>query len=356
MQSNQPCSPDEAIMMKLLSKIQMHEAQRTLLVETINNRILLESKILSSLQPSIGRMFIHENLEARKMSVLTNTRKKLMQIAIEEKDLELQSLNADFTEKKQSYVERSGNATQFLNKMENVSTKNSHNINERMNKKINFHLQQQHQTIVFTTVKTQVKKKRTWTANRKRKNRLKYNMKQKEKKHQKVVSMVNKIKEENIVVNLSQEELPDCAYLFLAKGLGFIPTRRVDIQDLKYDTNEFIRKLAWKAYFKANPELQTSTFDPKHQDIRVSSYSYPSFTHPLLDDVKTKLLGWIANHAPSTPKSNLTLLEIQGKKWLTDEIKNKRLFVSKCDKGGAILVSKGDKGRAIIVINYHDIE
>ena len=41
--------------MKLLSKIQMHEAQKTLLFETLNTKTLLESKVISSLQPSVGR-------------------------------------------------------------------------------------------------------------------------------------------------------------------------------------------------------------------------------------------------------------------------------------------------------------
>ena len=50
--------------------------------------------------------------------------------------------------------------------------------------------------------------------------------------------MVNKIKNENVVVNLSQEELPKSVYLPLAKGLGFVPACNVDLQDLRSDTNE----------------------------------------------------------------------------------------------------------------------
>ena len=120
----------------------------------------------------------------------------------------------------------------------------------------------------------------------------------------------------------------------------------MDIQDLKYDTVEFIRKLSWKAFFKANPELQSDNYQSsKHQDIKVSGFKFPAFTHPLLDEVKTKLFGWIANHKPSTPKSNLTILEIQGKQWLTENIKEKKIFVSKADKGGATLV-----------MNYHDVQ
>ena len=129
-------------------------------------------------------------------------------------------------------------------------------------------------------------------------------------------------------------------YLFLSKGLGYIPPQKVDFQDLKYDTTEFIRKLAWKAFFKANPELQTKN-DPSadlHRDIKISGYTYPDFTSPLLEEVKTKLFGWIANHTATTPKPNLSPLEFRGRKWLMDKIKEEELFITKADKGGAILV------------------
>ena len=61
------------------------------------------------------------------------------------------------------------------------------------------------------------------------------------------------------------------------------------------------------------PELSSGgDYSPLHQYIKVC-FTSPIFTHPLLDNIKTKLFGWIANHVPATPKSNLTLLEIQGK-------------------------------------------
>ena len=74
-------------------------------------------------------------------------------------------------------------------------------------------------------------------------------------------AIVNKIKQENSVINLSNTEVPNAAYIFLAKGLGFVPSQKVDLQDLKYDTTEFICKLEWKAFFKANPDLETGN-DP----------------------------------------------------------------------------------------------
>ena len=332
---------------EILSKIQMHEAQKSLLTETINNGTLLKSKIMSSLQPSVGRTFINEQFETRKTNLLLNTRKKLMQLAVNEKEFELQRLNNEFDTLKRTYLDHTEDSVRFLTKMEQSSHRRTQKINERMNKKVNFHLQRQDQNIEFTTTKKQVKKRRKWTQNKKKKTRAKYKLKQKLKKQEAIKSSVNKIKEENVVVNMSREDLPDSAYLFLGKGLGFVPTKKIDVHDLKYDTAEFIRKLSWKAFFKANPELQSDN-DPSgtlHRDIKVSGFTSPVFNHPLLEEIKMKLNGWIANHVPQSPKSNLSILEIQGKIWLTEKINEKKLFVTKADKGGATLV-----------MNYEDVQ
>ena len=94
--------------------------------------------------------------------------------------------------------------------------------------------------------------------------------------------IVDKIKDENIVVNLSNQTIPDAGYIFLQKGLGFVPSHKVDIQDFKYDTLEFIRKLEWRAIFEANPELQLNNEHKLHEDIRISSFTHPQFSHPIL--------------------------------------------------------------------------
>ena len=75
-------------------------------------------------------------------------------------------------------------------------------------------------------------------------------------------------------------------------------------------------------------------------NIRVSSFSHPNFTTPLLEEVKTKLLGLIANHKPKSPRPNLTKLELRGRKWLMDKISSESLFVTKAAKGGPALIKK----------------
>ena len=131
------------------------------------------------------------------------------------------------------------------------------------------------------------------------------------------------------------------AYLYLAKVLGFVPSQKVDVQNLKYDVLEFIRK-----FLHQNPEIESSgDLLALYKDIKISNFSQAPFQHGILDDLKTKLLGWIANHTPTTPKSNLTDLEQRGRKWISERIRSKSIFVTKADKGGATLI-----------LNYNDVE
>ena len=57
------------------------------------------------------------------------------------------------------------------------------------------------------------------------------------------------------------------------------------------------------------------------------------------------MFGWISNHIAKTPKSNLTPLELRGRKWLIDQLQNETLFITKADKGGATLI-----------MNYTDVK
>ena len=57
---------DEYRMMKMLNRIQSCEAQKHLLETTLTNNQLLNSKIISSLQPNIGKEFKYPDLETRK--------------------------------------------------------------------------------------------------------------------------------------------------------------------------------------------------------------------------------------------------------------------------------------------------
>ena len=76
--------------------------------------------------------------------------------------------------KKQSLLERNENPTVLLTKLEKYSSTLTQRINQKMDKKMGFHLQGQYEVIEFTKSKIQVKQKRKWTAERKKKNRVIY--------------------------------------------------------------------------------------------------------------------------------------------------------------------------------------
>ena len=104
MQLNSVDTPEEVNMMKLLSKIQTFEAQKSLLIQTVEKKELLDSKIISSLQPKVGKIFTNLNIESRKRVILQNTRKRLLTLAIEEKEQELKDLNVQFEQFKNEYT------------------------------------------------------------------------------------------------------------------------------------------------------------------------------------------------------------------------------------------------------------
>ena len=94
--------------------------------------------------------------------------------------MELLHLNEQFNNSKCDYMDNHENPDVFLQKLERLMNALTSRLNGSMNKKVSFHLGRQEATKEFVTKKPQVKKKRKWTTNRKKKNRAKYKMKVKE--------------------------------------------------------------------------------------------------------------------------------------------------------------------------------
>ena len=135
---------NEIIMMKILDNIQKIEAQKRLLETTLSEPRLVNSKILSSLKPKVGRKFNYEDLEKKKEEKLIALRKELLSIAIEERNRDLLSsrrkwsdekskIKSTHTVQKQKEVEK---------KLEQKSLTTANHLNKKMNKKVSFHLQE----------------------------------------------------------------------------------------------------------------------------------------------------------------------------------------------------------------------
>ena len=171
----------------------------------------------------------------------------------------------------------------------------------------------------------------------KRKQKKAYLERKRIKRDQRIKDKV-KLIGESTVRNFSSFDIPDEAYLYLAKGLNFVENKTANKEDLKFDTKEFLRKLEWKAFFAQNPKDDSFGSDI-HSDLRIPSKKHPEgFNSPLFDEIKTKLLAFTSSFVPKETTSNLTGREKRGKAWLLQMVKQEKVFVTKADKGGATLI------------------
>ena len=67
--------------------------------------------------------------------------------------------------------------------------------------------------------------------------------------------------------------------MYLDKGLGFVETKIGNIEDIKFDAKDFLRKLGWKIHFKNNiPQLDDvdeQVVDDAHASLRIPSRNHP---------------------------------------------------------------------------------
>ena len=94
--------------------------------------------------------------------------------------------------------------------------------------------------------------------------------------------------------------------------MNFVPSCKTNTHSLKFDAQNFIRKLEWKAFFAQHPEHQNNDNNNIQRDLIEESNKHSDFQHTCINKVKTKLFVWIANHQFKTPKSNLTPAEREG--------------------------------------------
>ena len=209
---------------------------------------------------------------------------------------------------------------------------------KRLQKKIDFHLGKPEKNVKQKAVNQKRQQKRLHDKQK----RSQKNKNRKRKKKEETANWINKRVDEikkSLVVNLSGVDIPNTAYLYLARGLNFVESNKANKEDLKFDTKEFIRKLEWKSFFHQRPSESQSDETDIHSDLRIPSRAHPpDLKNPLLDEIRSKLIGFVTAFEPEKPKSNLTPAEQRGKSWLIKQIKDQQLFVTKADKGGATLL------------------
>ena len=143
----------------------------------------------------------------------------------------------------------------------------------------------------------------------------------------------NVLDQSKYITNLSSTELTKHQSKVLSLGLGFIPTRRLDTDNLKNAVTRFERSNRIKHYFKDQPDTlqhpfrKKSTWIPPKASITIENY---------LENIKTT----VDNMVPRTIFPNLTQAE---RRALNELSTNEHLVIKSADKGSGIVVEDRDK-------------
>ena len=327
-------------MLLLGNKITLRECQLELLEEISDNDRLLGSTILPSINPKLGKIFQYKDLEAKKNRILLDARASIIKsCSIVEA---MRDINRNKARLDKLLSKDNDNRSLLEDQIKICQTKTKKEAKKRLDKKILFHSNQSNLNTKPSSKSNQKRKNnRTKNTTKKREQNKKYKQRKKLQKNEWMANKVAEIKS-TTVRNLSSHDIPDCVYLYLAKGLGFVESRIANKEDLSFDAKEFLRKLEWKVFFHQHSDQNgTGNINSKdiHHELRIPSRSHPpDLANPLLDDIKAKILGFVSTFEPEKPKSNLTPAEQRGKAWLLKAVKSQQIFVTKADKGGAIIL------------------
>jgi len=110
-----------------------------LLEEVKNNDVLLNSKIMSSLQPKIGYKYKFADLEIRKRELLLETRKNLLQLSMEEANRDITNINNTREIQLASLDLEDETHEVFMTSIRNTMLSTSNLAKKKINKKSAFH-------------------------------------------------------------------------------------------------------------------------------------------------------------------------------------------------------------------------
>ena len=225
----------------------------------------ISTDLFSSIRPKIGKKFHYDHLEDKKLATLAASRTELINIGIEESVLDLAKIRKDFRDfflslqlnpniTSRSYL----NYTNLAFNMERVFIQKFSNIHL---KKINVFCKKNgadqvdfQNNVSRDEIQPEKRVRHKVLKKLSRKRRKKnYLQRRRQEKEDELTARIKEIKQNNQVINLSSVEVPDDVYLYLALGSTFVPHKKPSAHDLIYDTKMFSRKLAWQAFFKANP-------------------------------------------------------------------------------------------------------
>ncbi|KAL5257010.1 hypothetical protein ACHWQZ_G012063 [Mnemiopsis leidyi] len=146
------------------------------------------------------------------------------------------------------------------------------------------------------------------------------------------------------VVILVNETVPTGAIALLGKGLGFVPTPKLNIEEARLDMRLVTNKILYHSYraldrpHYMSPEKYKMPAKHRRPVYTKAQPSSEPAINAIVDNMHGELDYKLKHLADFKTKSNLSRDEVDGLKWLEDNISAGKLAVAQADKGGAILI------------------
>ena len=141
--------------------------------------------------------------------------------------------------------------------------------------------------------------------------------------------------ERNLVVNLSEVEIPLYSVAILSYGPGWIPCPKFDDVQFKLDGYNAANKQAWKAIFKDS----TGSNDLPVELLKKPITSLCSkIDDSAIKTVRDNIVTFVETVQPKKCQPNMNRFEKEGYDWLKKAVSEGTIAVTSADKGGAIII------------------
>ena len=197
---------------------------------------------LSSVRPKVGKVYHKADHEIRKATALKVCRDSILNISIEEATEEV-AKNCELLKStlisSQSWISKEEylHVAKYARNCENYKLM-LQNKRHQGNLK---HSSTNHLDINIPKPGRLVKHIDSMKAKRKRRNNIR-RTKKRNIRNANLNEQLARVKSSGCILNFTDIELPDSAYLYLSKGNTFVPATNGRKHDLVYDTSEFLRK------------------------------------------------------------------------------------------------------------------